>query len=934
MVFLLTNLLMLNLSSNIIGAHASTTFTFETNPFIKHTPSSDPDGEVYDGTVWLYTSSDANLTGEINPATGLPFTPGSASYNFMDGYHAFSTTDMINWTDHGQVFHSSMMNSALWPTNMPAHMLWAPGAARRVVGGTMTYFLYYPKDVGSGNFVTGVASAPNPWGPFTDQGPVKHAATGTYMAMDPAVFMDDATGDYYIYSNTLRVAKLNPDMKSLAEEPRWINYDQTNAVLAGQGFGEGSWMHKRNGIYYYSYSNSDTADYSGYYCTGNSPYGPFTFRGPIVRNNHVSQDHHSTVVVGGQWYYFSHSASPAENLVGWIGERRVACYEKMYYNADGTIQVITPKFGNGNYNCGGLPYDGGVNNKFGSDASFNGGGTGSTANPIANTTDDALYQTYRFGNCSYNLPVDNGNYEVVLKFAEVYFNNANARKFNVQIEGSTVISNLDIWTAAGGKDKAYDQIFTVPVTDGTLNINFVTVLDNAAICAIKTTKIMGGTSTPTPTLAPTATPTPTTAPSGAALSRTGWSLGLSGTWGNALHANALDGVASTRWDSGAYQANGQNLVLDMGSAQTFNKLVMDTTASANDYPVSYQVFVSTDGTTWGSAIATGTGSTITNVNFSTQTKRYIKIVQTGTSSSSYWSVHELNVYSPSGATPTPTPTPAATATPTPTPTPSSTAVELDYTGWTNTGTNVAEMGNMFDKNIYSRWVSGAPQTNGQYIQFDMKSSMKINKIVLDATLSPNDYPKGYNVFVSNDGTNWGSAIASGVGQATTTITFTEQTVRYFKIVQTGSDPSNYWSIHELEVYGPAGLSRTGWTITSANNNGSTPNVKDANSVTRWDTGTNQANGQYLTIDMGTATTFKRILMNHGSSVTDFPVGYALYVSTDGTNWGTAIKTGVGTFGKTTIALTTAQTKRYIKIVQTGTSASTYWAVHELNAFAN
>jgi hypothetical protein len=82
----------------------------------------------------------------------------------------------------------------------------------------------------------------------------------------------------------------------------------------------------------------------------------------------------------------------------------------------------------------------------------------------------------------------------------------------------------------------------------------------------------------------------------------------------------------------------------------------------------------------------------------------------------------------------------------------------------------------------------------------MKSAQTFNKIVLDDTYSPNDYPNAYQVFVSNDGSSWGNAIASGSGTVNqTAITFTLVTARYIKIVQTGTVGS-WWSIHDFEVF--------------------------------------------------------------------------------------------------------------------------------------
>ncbi|SDO70941.1 beta-glucosidase [Nakamurella panacisegetis] len=114
-------------------------------------------------------------------------------------------------------------------------------------------------------------------------------------------------------------------------------------------------------------------------------------------------------------------------------------------------------------------------------------------------------------------------------------------------------------------------------------------------------------------------------------------------------SNMLDGQAGTRWTSGTTQAPGQSLVVDMGAAQTIDQISMDSTTSAGDYAHGYEIYLSTDGTTWGSPVATGTGSTqLITASFATSSARYVKVIQTGTSSS-WWSIAEFNVYHSDGS---------------------------------------------------------------------------------------------------------------------------------------------------------------------------------------------------------------------------------------------------------------------------------------------
>ncbi len=120
------------------------------------------------------------------------------------------------------------------------------------------------------------------------------------------------------------------------------------------------------------------------------------------------------------------------------------------------------------------------------DTYYSGGTAASTTAAISGTWDPTLYQSERYGNFSYNIPLANGNYTVTLKLAEIYWNAAGQRIFNVSMQGTQVISNLDIY-AQVGNNAAYDLSFPVSVTNGLLNINFTSVVDYAKVSAIDVT---------------------------------------------------------------------------------------------------------------------------------------------------------------------------------------------------------------------------------------------------------------------------------------------------------------------------------------------------------------------------------------------------------------------------------------------------------------
>jgi hypothetical protein len=134
-------------------------------------------------------------------------------------------------------------------------------------------------------------------------------------------------------------------------------------------------------------------------------------------------------------------------------------------------------------NAGGLAYVDANGIKYRADGQFSGGDTYTTSAAIAGTKDDSLYQSLRYGDFSYSIPVANGDYVVTMKFAEIYYTQVGERVFNVLMEGIKVINNLDIVDRVG-PNKAYNVTKTVHVSDGALTITFQSVIGNATVSAM------------------------------------------------------------------------------------------------------------------------------------------------------------------------------------------------------------------------------------------------------------------------------------------------------------------------------------------------------------------------------------------------------------------------------------------------------------------
>ncbi|WP_221393662.1 DNRLRE domain-containing protein [Dyadobacter sp. NIV53] len=147
-------------------------------------------------------------------------------------------------------------------------------------------------------------------------------------------------------------------------------------------------------------------------------------------------------------------------------------------------------------NSGGDYFMGSQNHLYLKDQYYDGSThTSVTDNDIAGSTDDELYRNQLWGPAfSYRIPVQNGKMQVVLHFAEIYWGvagrggpaGAGKRRFHVNIEGSRKLTDYDIYSKTGGALRAGTETFTITVTDGMLDIDFLSgAADNPIIAAIE-----------------------------------------------------------------------------------------------------------------------------------------------------------------------------------------------------------------------------------------------------------------------------------------------------------------------------------------------------------------------------------------------------------------------------------------------------------------
>ena len=95
-------------------------------------------------------------------------------------------------------------------------------------------------------------------------------------------------------------------------------------------------MHKYNGKYYFSYSTGDTHFIC--YAIGESPYGPFTYKGKILNPVVGWTSHHSICEFKDKWYLFYHDSSLSKGVT----HLRSIKIAEIQYDEDGLIRTLDP----------------------------------------------------------------------------------------------------------------------------------------------------------------------------------------------------------------------------------------------------------------------------------------------------------------------------------------------------------------------------------------------------------------------------------------------------------------------------------------------------------------------------------------------------------------------------------------------------------------
>ena len=277
---------------------------------------ADPEAHIFGKRYWIYPTFSAEYKDQV----------------FMD---AFSSKELVHWTRHARIIDTAAVKWA-------RYALWAPSVIKK---GTRYFLFFGANDIQSNNETggIGVAVAKRPQGPFRDYlgKPLIDKFYNGAQPIDQFVFKDD-DGQYYLYYGGwghCNVAKLNSRFTGFLPFASGAVFKE----ITPQGYVEGAYMLKRQGKYYFMWSEGGWTNetYSVAYAIANSPLGPFERVGKILQQD-------TTVATGAGHHSILHHASTDSWYIVYhrrpLGSRqrdnRVTCIDHLFFDEKGYIQPV------------------------------------------------------------------------------------------------------------------------------------------------------------------------------------------------------------------------------------------------------------------------------------------------------------------------------------------------------------------------------------------------------------------------------------------------------------------------------------------------------------------------------------------------------------------------------------------------------------------
>ena len=287
--------------------------TFAQDPLISTKYTADPAPYVHGDTIYLYTTHDED------DAEGFK----------MFDWLCYTSTDMVNWQDHGAV--ASLDDFKYYDGKNGA---WA----EQVIERNGKWYMYCPIH-GHG---IGVLVSDSPYGPFKDPlGKPLVWNPANWFDIDPTVWIDDDGQAYLYWGNPhLYGVRLNEDM--ISTRGYVIQYPKI------QDYQEGPWFYARKDDsgkkhYYLAFASTCCPEGIGY-AMSDKPDGPWEYKGHIMDHTPRTRGNHPGIIeYKGKWYGFGLNYDLKNLTIKEHKERRSVGAFPMTYNPDGTI-VESPYF--------------------------------------------------------------------------------------------------------------------------------------------------------------------------------------------------------------------------------------------------------------------------------------------------------------------------------------------------------------------------------------------------------------------------------------------------------------------------------------------------------------------------------------------------------------------------------------------------------------
>ncbi|MBR1548321.1 MAG: family 43 glycosylhydrolase, partial [Prevotella sp.] len=296
------------------------------NPIVQTWFTTDPAPLACGDKMYVYTGHDED----------------GADFFWMNEWRVYSSSDMVNWTDHGSPLS---LASFSWADDRA----WAAQCIER--GGKYYWYICAHSRLTNGMAI-GVAVGDRPEGPFRDALGKPLFDNGSWDNIDPTVMIDREGQAWLFWGNpTINYARLNKDMVSLDGEVKQVNQtvegfgspnvkERKKDVKYKDCYTEGPWIMqapKPAQGYYLLYAAGGVPEHIAY-SSAPSPEGPWTYRGEIMplEDTKSFTNHCGVADFRGRSYFFYHTGK----LPGGGGFGRSVAIEEFKYNADGSFPII------------------------------------------------------------------------------------------------------------------------------------------------------------------------------------------------------------------------------------------------------------------------------------------------------------------------------------------------------------------------------------------------------------------------------------------------------------------------------------------------------------------------------------------------------------------------------------------------------------------